>query len=155
MNKFYLPIVAVLALNVDGHAADDVKLKINGDGTAQSSYSLSEINRITFSGNVMTVDTDDGSTDVSLPDVDCIVFDFTLSANESITADLSDGITIDYADGNINVMGTGIINATVYNLNGIQVTSATGENCVTLNLSTLSKGTYIIKVNNKTIKFIR
>ena len=60
------------------------------------------------------------------------------------------GVMIDVNNGNINIFvaGSENYNATIYNLNGMKIKSASGSDDVVIPVSDLEKGIYIVNVAN-------
>jgi hypothetical protein len=157
INRKQLLVSAVIAL-MGGVAinalADDTITITKQEGGADSVFSLSTVNRISFSGDSVVVATATGDTKIAIADVDKIKFDIEVTAVDDITAGLGDDLTIIVANSQvtINRADGGEISTTVYNLQGQPVTAQVAQASVTIDLTSLNAGVYIIKANNKVIK---
>lgn len=140
----------------DVHAGGDGKLVLaTPDG--ETEISVGTISQITFDGTQMTIATTDGTQQIDVMTLENIRFDLSSSAVETVAKDFEDGMSLQ--------MDKGVLTATagaespvtvdVYNLNGVKLMTAAGQGAITVNLNTLAPGVYVVKANNKTIKFAR
>lgn len=160
------PIYHILATSliiagnaVTATAADDTdKLVVSANGGNSASVSLADISQITFVGDNMTITTLNGEDSVfKLADIESITFDLVTSSTDKITADLDNDLTIAVDGGIMSVTSTSDspVNVAVYSINGTLVTLSNGHGNVSVDFNPMPAGIYIVKANNKTIKFIR
>lgn len=145
---------AVTALGAD----DTDRIVVSTTSGSPASVSLTDISQITFAGDSMTIATLNGGENIfKLTDIESITFDLVTSSADNITANLGNDVNIT-VDGGIMTVSTAAdapLNVTVYNLNGILVTALGGQGSVDVDFNPMPAGVYIVKANNKTIKFIR
>ena len=140
--------------------ADDVTtatMKIEGDGVTLGNLPLSTLSEITFSDNNMVITDGTESQSFSLADISEITFAIVTSSSESISADLADNLRVNLQNCILTVTADAdaSIDMVIYALNGRMVASQSATGTLTADLNDLTKGVYIIKVNDKAIKFIR
>lgn len=124
------------------------------DGTI-SGVSLSEIKQINFnSGNQMSIVTNSDTKLFDLAKIGKITFDFETSANKRIEASIDD-LSIVLVGGIMTVSSAAgkPVAVDIYNLQGILVDSGRGIARVNIDFNTLTNGIYIVKANDKIIKF--
>ncbi len=117
---------------------------------------IKKISKIKFADGMMHIMHTEGTEQIALGDIDQLRFDLVASSIKDIAADIDD-LKVSVAAGHITVTVTPetAIRLNVYNLNGYNVAAADGIGVVSLNLTDLPSGIYIVKANDKTIKFIR
>ena len=130
------------------------KLVVAGKDGSVINTEIQKISEITFSEAGMTIVSTDGSQTVPLADVVEMSFDASQNGVSSAAAELGD-IKISMADGLLTAATQGKIKLTVYNLQGQPVASVDGESEVSFDFQSLTKGIYIVNVNNKIIKVTR
>lgn len=154
MTPKYLLAVAALALASSTQAND--KLVVSEKGGTTTQIEISQISEITFDGNTMVVRTPDKPLEFLTDNIEEMVFDLTVTGVDSVAAELGD-ITVTTEKGivRIDAAGDAQIALDVYDMNGSRVISLRGAGSLTADLSDLPSGIYIIKANDKTIKFLR
>lgn len=159
MNLHYLRFALVLsgALAATAIATADDKLIVTGTDSKQAEISLAGISQITFDGDKMTVETANGNFDYQLALVDNLSFDLEASALDNIEASLRKDISVSVSGGILTVNATAgqPLSVAVYNLKGVLVTRQAGVENVSIDFNPMAQGVYIVKANDKTIKFIR
>lgn len=147
--------VISLALMLAASASATVlTVKHGSDQTTQ--VDITKISRIHFENGQMVITHTDGTHQIDLGDIQHMRFDLTATSIADINTTIDD-INVIIAHGFITVNsaeGTPI-KLNVYNLSGFNVAASDGVGSVGLDLGTLPAGIYIVKANNKTIKFIR
>jgi hypothetical protein len=105
----------------------------------------------------MVVEQSSGSTTIAVTDIEQITFDLQTSAVETVEAELSEDVTFAASNGVVTITNpTGnALNIAVYNLKGMPVYQRAGVSSDTIDFNAMSAGIYIIKANNKVIKFTR
>lgn len=123
---------------------------------AKTQVELSKISRIHFNSGTMNIEHADGTHQIALGDIEHIRFDLVATSLDDITKSL-DELMISFAAGKVsaNADADTAIKLDVYDLKGYKVAAAGGVGSVSLDLSGLASGMYIVKANDKTIKFIR
>lgn len=155
MRNYQLPFVFLLAMSVFAITEVSAQKLVVSSSEGNEMVELSKISEITFENNkMMLTTTDEVLQEYDIANIENLTFDFSSNVKECITQTLGD-ITFKNNHGIITLSGTGELNAQVYDMKGCVVTGATGKNSVMLDLTALSNGVYIIKTNNKTIKFTR
>lgn len=155
----YLIITFIFSLFVGWASAQTSNLVLNfNDGTTQSS-ALSALSKITFSGSSIVLNYTDGSKgtfEESL--IQKMVFS-SITAVEDVFS-TSTGLTVypspatDYI--RIANLPEGETAYTIYSLDGAMVASSIlGNAAEQINVSTLNKGFYVIKLNNHAVKFMK
>lgn len=134
----------------------DVKMVISGAGGNMGSLPLTTGTTLSFSGENLVVTQNDTSKEFKLADIDNIAFSAQVSAAEDVTVDLQ-SLKVNLSGG---VLTASAAEATpiayrVYSVNGAAVMAGEGSGAVTVDLNPLAKGVYIIKINDKVIKFNR
>lgn len=117
---------------------------------------ITKINRIHFDNGVMQIEHSEGTHQIAISDIDQMRFDLETTSVDNISETLDD-LTISVASGFVTVSAAAetAIKLNVYDLRGYNVAAADGFGSVSIDLSTLASGVYIVKANDKTIKFIR
>lgn len=135
--------------------ADD-RLVVSGPEGELTSVGISDISKITFEGNNITIATTGGDKVYDLAEISKISFDLSTSAVDNIEAALDD-INVSVSGGVLTVSASADVPLTlnVYNLRGILVSSQQGTESLSVDFNSMASGIYIVKANNKTIKFTR
>ena len=146
--------VAVSALNVN--ADSEMTMKLN-EGEKSTEYSISSISKITFEGNTMNIATSDGVKTADVLALENITFSMKTSATDNIVKDFEDGISISSRNGVIEVSAKSDVDIKIdiFSIGGNHIMQVNGKGNASADLTQLPAGIYIVKANNKTIKFIR
>lgn len=158
MKHFYKIVLAVALLSGPTMVqADSGKLVLSMlDG--ETSINVSSISQITFDGTQMIISTSDGGTrQLNALDLNHIKFDMSTLAAESISKEFEDGVSvrIEGAVIYVSAAANSPVNVSVYSIKGACVSSISAQGMASVDLNPLAPGVYIIKANNKTIKFTR
>lgn len=161
MNKSLIISTLCLCLSLpllsSAQDAKTAKIVVNGSETAIGTMALTTETKITFEGGnaVITAGTETGT--YALTDISSITFDLESGAAEEIEADLSDNLSVSISGGIISAVSSTDDEITVnaYGINGIPVIAAKAKGSVTIDTNSLAKGIYIIRINNKVIKYNR
>ncbi|WP_300934577.1 T9SS type A sorting domain-containing protein [uncultured Muribaculum sp.] len=159
MKQSYLHLAAIVSLCAAmsaGVKAND-KLVVGIIGGSDTQISVNSISQITFSNEEMTVATPDGEKKFQLSSIDNIHFDLATSSTDNITAPLGNDISVKVNNGimSINAPAEVPVSVYVYNMHGLLVTSRKGSESLSIDFNHMAKGAYIVKANNKVIKFTR
>lgn len=155
----YLTISIVLSLFVGWANAQTSNLVLNfNDGTTKSS-ALSALSKITFSGSSIVLNYTDGSKGTFEESLIQKMIFSSITAVEDVFS-TSTGLTVypspatDYI--RIANLPEGETAYTIYSLDGAMVASSIlGSATEQINVSTLNKGFYVIKLNNHAVKFMK
>ena len=130
-------ILASLALSAACYAQDDVTVKtVSG----LKVYKMDNIESITFDGNTMKVNKNSNETETfNLADIVNISFDTETGVNDLKVSDGYDS-SKRYSVDILNTAGAKVLGYANWR----------GEE---LNISSLTKGVYVLKINNTTLKF--
>lgn len=147
-------ILVIALLMVAGSGLAQTKLVVNSPDGQKTYVPVGTISEITFSDAGMTLVTPNENMTFAFSDISEITIDAKIDNIENATAELSD-LTVKVQDGILSATAAGRIDVTVYNTQGQQVATTTANDEVNLDLNTLTKGVYIVRINNKTIKLTR
>ena len=127
---------------------------IHAKGTTQ--VDITRIDRIHFDSGNMNIEHSNGTHQIPLSDIENMRFDMESTSVDNVTSTLEE-LTVSFASGVVTVTADDqtAIRLNVYDLRGYNVAAADGAGFVTLDLNSLANGIYIVKANDKTIKFIR
>ena len=160
-----LKFIAVLLLGLGLTGLQAQTMNVKEMGGTETSYSLSEISKITFSsGNLTILETDNNSVDYALTNLRYLNFSSTITeVNENFNTEISqlkiypnptkDILNIDFQEIENPI---GIIK--IHSLEGrlIETLAVESNNIVTLDLSQLSNGIYLCHyINDKEIKTVK
>ena len=127
-------------------------ITISADGS-ETSYALSDVQKIVFENNTMTVNLTSGS---NTPDITCIRF----SAQTGLKTLQTEGLVLVFPNPvqtNLTVSGVekdAKIN--LFNLTGTFLQSIPAqENSTSIDVSSLPQGSYLLQVGKQTVKFIK
>lgn len=155
MKKSFLLAAAAVGLGFSMQAQD--KLVVTGNGGSTTSVEISKISAITFQGNVMLVATPDGQMTLPTDDINQISFELSMSGVDNINESLSENLSITNDRGviSVNAADGSAISLNIFDIKGQCCMSVRGDGAVTADTSVLPKGIYIIKVNDKIVKYTR
>lgn len=137
-------------------SAQATVLTVNHSTDQTTQVDIKKISKIKFVDGMMNIMHTEGTEQIALDDIDQLRFDLVATSIKDIAADI-DGLKVSVVAGLITVTATPetAIRLKVYNLNGYNVAAAAGVGVVSLDITDLPSGIYIVKANDKTIKFIR
>lgn len=154
MKKYVLlSAVALFALPM---LADTTHMSINSQGGDEAKYDLDKIVNITFDGNDMVVQHADGTDRHDMNNIEEIVFGTVSGIEEIRDFDLNEGLNVAIRRNMLIATHEGNeLKLAIYDTNGRLIEVAEGNDELEYNLADLAKGTYILLVNGKALKFIR
>lgn len=157
MRKCSQSIVVVLAALFSGAAyaaAQDALTVLPADGSERVQYNLDDISSITFAGDMMTVTHAGGESSHAIDDIASIRFDIELG-QDAIEQVLDGGLAIRAEHGVIYVTAADgrHIAVEVYDTAGRRVLATGAPATVTVAMNQMAPGVYIIKANDKVIKY--
>jgi hypothetical protein len=148
--------IILIGTSLNVYAQNDETMTISYvNGAEADAFAIDGVSRITFVGDSMVVQTADGEHAVAIADVDKIKFDIVVSSVDAIKADLGEDVVIEAGGGIVNITQVDgeMLNVAVYNMQGQLVKTIAAPQQVSLDLTGYNPGVYIIKANNKVIKF--
>ena len=159
MNKKFTLTFALLSLLAVGNAHADSKLVAvdSPSATTLASFSLSDISKLSFADGKMVVTLSDETTkEVALNTNLVLKFeDVTTSIIAGVT-DNASKLQVVFDGNTISVAGLAKAeNAAIYSIGGEKVVNLKSWNGSPVNVGSLTNGVYILKVNNKSFKFIK
>lgn len=128
-------------------ATDYLYLNVTGTG---GSYQLSDIRKITFTASDMVLWSDNGTTTIPLADIGKMILSDMSTGIETPQARPAEAFTI--ANGKLQMADGALL--TIYSTDGRMVRQLRANGQEQIDLSTLPKGAYIIKVNNTARKIV-
>lgn len=136
-------------------ADNTVSLIVNtNDGKKQ--YEINTIDFIDFEDDVMKIHLDQTVEDINISDIEDMVFDILSGIEDVRDYELADGLDVSVKGGVLAAVQEGkTITVRVFDMNGRLIDMASAESEISYSLADLAKGTYIVLVNDKAIKFIR
>lgn len=157
--KSYLQLllfgIATLSTEV---VAQSPTLKVRTTTSSEvSQIKVSTKTRITFSNDSkQMIISENGADSPFTFNVDEIVnMTFTIDSSGNVPETTLEDLKISYANDILTITGQDPINYAVWNINGIQIFSGYNDSNITLDMSTLAQGIYVVKANNQTLKFVK
>lgn len=140
-------------LSVSGQAKTMI---VTDQSSQQSPVALTTDTRISFSDDLSKMIVTSGTTDRPLTfDLNGIaVITFNLDSGTDTTLGDPGELQVSNSGGIITISAPGAIEYIVWDTVGHQAAAGRGEQTVTLDFTARTPGVYIIRVNNKTVKFI-
>lgn len=158
MNKKITLALAALSLLAVGKAHADTKLVAVDSPTATTvaSFSLSDISKLSFADGKMVVTMTDKSTkEVALSTSLALKFDNTATAISHVSGTGS-SLKIAYDGSQLSAAGLErAADAAIYSVGGQKMLSLKSWNGSSVSTESLADGVYILKVNNKSFKFVK
>lgn len=156
--KSYLPLLLICCGACTVHAAAQNRfMNVTTTSSEVKKIEVSAQTRITFSKDlkemIVSADNSGQTSTFSVDEIVNIVF--TIDSTTDLAEQPFGDLTISHSGGIVTISGSGAIDYSAWNMAGTRVASGRGNETVTLDLSALTPGVYIIKANNKTLKFIK
>lgn len=151
-----------LATAAFGMYAADGKDKLNvvTVNGIPSQFDLSKVGKMTFDGSHFMIHMADGSREtMAIKDIDKLKFDLEISSigEERIEAVAGTDINITMENNvmSITELNNKPLSVMVFNANGMQVLATKGLGTLQVDFNRMTPGIYIIKANDKLIKYVR
>ena len=155
----YLPIILYLLVLCGNYAEAQNSLIVKLNNNSQSGYLLSNIDRITFlSGNLVLKNKDAVTSSIVLSDIDKMSFGVYSAVPEITANETSLQVYPNPACNFIQLKNApeGQIHIVVFKLDGsILINKNLTDETQCIDICNLSNGIYLLKVNNKTLKFTK
>ncbi len=154
--KLYLHFLCICSFTMALPAAATARTMIVSPVSAEpQKFEITTGTRITFPKDRSKMIVSDGISapaEFDICDIASIVFSMD-SAIDGVEAELND-LHFSNAGGILTISGAPTISYAVWNLSGHQMAAGQGDRSVSLDFTTLAAGVYIVKANNRTIKYI-
>lgn len=158
MNKKFTLALAAFSLLTVGKANADTKLVAVDSPTATTvaSFSLNDISKLSFAGDKMVVTmTDKSSKEVALSTSLVLKFDNTETAISHVSG-AGSSLKLAYDGSLLSAAGLDrSADAAIYSVGGQKVLNLKSWNGSPVSTESLADGVYILKVNNKSFKFVK
>lgn len=154
--KSILPLLALCTGVIPLHAdAKNRTMVVTTNSGETKRIEVSTQTRITFSKDLteMNVTVPEGTQAFNVDDIVNIAF--TIDSTSDMAEQELDNLKISHNAGIVTISCAEKINYSVWNLSGVSVAAGNGNQLVTIDLTSVTPGVYIIKANNKTLKFIK
>lgn len=133
-----------------------VNLIVNTNDGEKKKYDISTIDFIDFNEDEMKIHLANEIENINIDDVEDMVFDVISGIEEIRDYDLAEGLNVSINGGVLTANQDGkTIIVRVFDMNGRMIDMTTADSEISYSLADLDKGTYIITVNDKALKFIR
>lgn len=147
MKQIFIGILLAVNLCV---SADDYTYITAKTTSAEESFTLTEVKKITFTATSAVLSTTSGEIVYPLTDFSRFYFSATPTDVRDIKEERS---SLRYQGGVLEVKGTGLLR--VYSDNGQLLRVAKVKGSAIVSLESLPKGLYLISLNEETIKVVR
>ncbi len=155
--KLYLPLLVVCIGACPAYASPQQRTMVVTTASSEvKKIEVSTQTRITFSKNLTEmIVADDNSQQQQVLNVNDIAnIIFTIDSSDGLADRNLDDLLISHSGGIVTISGAETIDYSVWDMSVAQVACGRGNQTVSIDFNALSAGVYIIKANNKTIKFI-
>lgn len=155
MNKKPTLTLAALMLLATGSVSADNKLIVADASTEQSvaEVALSSVSKMSFAGGKLVVTLADATTKEVPVTLNTVI---RLEGDATAIGDaVADSVQIAYSDELLSATGLEKATATLYSLGGQQVLRMASWDGSPISTASLSRGVYILKVNNQSFKFVK
>lgn len=158
MNRKSILTSAVLALLAVGQVGADNKFVVTDTASSAQlmSVNLSDVKSIGFAdGNMVVTLADETTKTVGLTTTTVLQFEGEATAIAPVVGG-TDGLDVKYAGGFVSATGlAALADAAVYNVSGQKVMNLRAWDGSPISTAELGCGVYILKVNNKSVKFVK
>lgn len=148
-------LLSALALFATSVMADTIQLSVNSSNGEQTIYNVDELVNITFDGDDMVIQHANGSDRHLIDNIEDMIFGTVSGIEEVRDFDLNNGLNVAIRANILTATLPDDITLRVFDINGRAVDTASSRSELSYDLAELAKGTYIIMVNDKALKFIR
>lgn len=159
--KIFITAVIILISVACHQAYAQSGLIIKLSGGNNSSYSISEISKLTFSGSSLVVNHVSGTeTPYALSDISSILFNAESSSIESEAVKDTEQFSV-YPNPATDVI---YVNANINSSENVKIYNTAGSLALStyissandpIQIETLPQGVYILKINNQALKFLK
>ena len=151
-----LGLLVCCALGAFWASADNTVNLIVNTNDGEKKYDIKAIDFIDFNEEVMNIHLENTVENFNIDDIEDMVFDVVSGIEEIRDYNLADDLNISIKGGVLTASQEGkTITVRVFDMNGRVLNMATADSEISYSLADLDKGTYIIMVNDKAVKFIR
>lgn len=155
--KLYLPLLVIGVGVGQLQASAQQRTMVVNTNSSEVKIEVSTQTRITFSDDLREMIVTEGTSGATQTlDVDDIVnILFTIDSTTTIDGQPFGDLSISHAGGIVTISAPGAIDYAVWSTSGMHQMAGSDSDMVMLDLTSLPAGIYIIKANNKTIKFVK
>ena len=151
-----LGLLVCCALGAFWASADNTVNLIVNTNDGEKKYDIKAIDFIDFNEEVMNIHLENTVENFNIDDIEDMVFDVVSGIEEIRDYNLADDLNISIKGGVLTASQEGkTLTVRVFDMNGRVLDMATADSEISYSLADLDKGTYIIMVNDKAVKFIR
>lgn len=156
-NKFFISIISFMLSLITYSAMAQYGVVVQYTTNQEQAFILNDQGKIFFSGNNLVINQSNGQTrTIAISDIRKLYFQTNLSINNDISFDNSIILYPNPATDNIklsNIKNHSLI--CIYSMDGKLLINQFSSSDQSINVGSLKKGLYIVKVNNKTFKLIK
>lgn len=157
MKQFYVKFLAAtlcMGAFVSGSAEDKLVLTHTVNGSVE--YKLTDLQKITFSGDSINLVSADRTDAHHMDQVSKMHFDLSSSVSDNLQTRLGDvQVTVSGGVLTVTAADDAQVNLAVFSMSGRQVASVQAPGSASVNFNGYAPGVYVVKANGKTIKFVR
>ncbi len=137
------------------HADDGFTIEKH-DGTSQQ-FTITPETKILFEDGGLVVVDADGEYQLDIADITQIRFDVVATSVKSLESKLSDDVMFKNAAGVVTIssLSGAPLTIGVYSIKGVCVHQQSGVQSDVIDFNAMQSGVYIIKANNKIIKYVK
>lgn len=156
-NKFFISIISFMLSLITYSAMAQYGVVVQYTTNQEQAFILNDQGKIFFSGSNLVINQSNGQIQtIAISDIRKLYFQTNLSINNDIAFDNSIILYPNPATDNIklsNIKNHSLI--CIYNMDGKLLINQFSSSDQSINVGSLKKGIYIVKVNNKTFKLIK
>lgn len=156
--RLILVPLAAAAAAIGAFAAEPAPLSVisAADGSSQQ-FHIADVDKITFEGANMVVAHSGGTATIPLGDIEKLCFDLEYDGIAPVAADLGEGLRVAITDGILTATAADTdapLSLMAVDTAGMVRLMLNASGSLEADLRPLGPGMFIIKVNEKTIKFL-
>lgn len=156
--RLILVPLAIAAAAIGAAAAEPHPMSIvsAADGSTQQ-FHVDTVDKITFAGDKMVVTHADGTAEIPLTDIEKLCFDLEYDGISPVEADLGSGLQVSIADGIVTATAAtpeAPLQLIAVDTSGMLRLTLSATGTLEADMRPLGPGIFIIKINEKTIKYL-
>lgn len=156
--RLILVPLAVAAAAIGASAAEPNPLSIvtAGEGTLHQ-FHIANVDKITFDGGNMVVAHSEGTATIPIAEIEKLCFDLEYDGIAPVSAELAEGLQVAIADGIVTATAAdpaGPLTFLAVDTAGQVRLSFSATGSLQADMRPFGPGIFIIKINDKTIKFL-
>lgn len=154
--KSYFPLLLICACALPALAETQPPQMHVTTGAGVNQIELTADTRITFSADreqmIVANGADAPAQSFNVDDIVNIAF--VVDSNASLTDEVLDELQISHSGKVLTISGAQSIDYAVWNTSGVLITSGRSSESVSIDFGTLAPGIYVVKANDKAIKYL-